>query len=1190
MFLKQLDTVGFKSFAERTKIDFVEGVTAVVGPNGSGKSNIIDAVRWVLGEQSAKSLRGTKMEDVIFQGSDTRHPLNFAEVSLLLNNHSNQLPIDYKEVSITRRVYRSGDSEFYINKQACRLKDIIDLFMDSGLGKEAFTIIGQGKVEEILSSKAEERRAIFEEAAGVLKYKQRKRQAEFKLNETEDNLDRVEDIIHEIEQQINPLEKQAEIAKTYLAKKKELKKIEVSMLITEISKKHKDWKLLLSEIEKMKDQELKLISYIQTREAKLIQNKEANKQVDLKLQDIQQQLLIATEELENAEGRRNLLQERLKHLSENKLNLEKELNQTKEHKKEALSTLEKEKEKLARVSSEHKNINTKIQTLQENLKYTEKELVEQIDHLKADYIQMLNEQAVSKNELNIALNRIKQINKSDERESITHKDKLLNREELKVDLIELENKIVAETKKLNTITNNQENLSNEIKEEEKKYELMRSKLQEAHEKIAKLNSRKETLEEMKESYQGYFYGVKEVLKAQKTGVLSGVYGIVLDLIDVPTKYITAIDTVLGGQAQNIIVQDDASARHSINWLKKENKGRATFLPIESMNERSIPENILSTIETHSGFIGIAAHLIKTEESYIKIINYLMGNIIVSKTLKDANELAKLTNRRYRIVTLEGDVVYPGGSMSGGARKNVNQSLFTREKDLLELTEKLTEFNRRTKLYENDTNEQVHFIEDKKNQLNKVNQSKEDHILFISKLTKSKEEVTIRYHKLNDELLVYDMNQQQFETEKEENTLKIEENKKKLVKLSDKLDEINHEIELLTKKEEENKANHQKLNAERHQLEIRYAESDERLKHHEEIKNRAKKEYNQLVEKENELSKDLNHLIEISNQETTVEDMNHMLNEKEQEKERNLYELNKQRKKLDEMNLLIIDEEREVGEEIKKRDKISSKLQELEVKTNRLDVSLETKISHLQTSYSISFERAKEEYEQIENVAEAKEEVDALKAEIKQLGNVNTGAIEEFKRIKERYVFITAQQKDLLEAKQTLYSVISEMDEEMITLFSNTFYQIQKEFSAVFKELFGGGYAELSLTDPNNLLDTGIDIVARPPGKKLRSLSLLSGGERSLTAIALLFSILKVRPVPFCILDEVEAALDEANVVRFAKYVKMHSDDIQFIVITHRRGTMEEADALYGVTMQESGVSRLVSVRLEDTDFLEEKLN
>ncbi len=1187
MFLKQLDTVGFKSFAERTKIDFVEGVTAVVGPNGSGKSNIIDAIRWVLGEQSAKSLRGTKMEDVIFQGSDSRHALNFAEVTLVLNNELNQLPIDYKEVSITRRVYRSGDSEFFINKQICRLKDIIDLFMDSGLGKEAFTIIGQGKVEEILSSKAEERRAIFEEAAGVLKYKQRKRQAEFKLIETEDNLDRVEDIIHEIEQQIEPLEKQAETAKTYLEKRQILKKVEISMLVTEIAEKHHTWHSILNEITKLKDKEIELSTYIQKEEIKLAKNKEIKHQLETEVEEIQKQLLTATEELENTEGKKNVLQERLKHFTENKTNLERTLNETIEQRVKAIEKLEKENAVFNELSKKQDALFTRVNNVKNKLEYTEEELADQIENLKADYIQKLNEQAVKKNELNLAIKRVEQIKESSESESLNQKEKTSERESLEEKLQEYDELIEKENNYLNEIIKRIKKKTINLDEKENKYETMRNKLQEAHQKIAKLNSRKETLEEMRESFQGYFYGVKEVLKASKENKLSDIHGVVVDLIDVPTDYITAIDTVLGGQAQNVIVKNDVSARKAINWLKKENKGRATFLPIESMSDRSIPENILSKLRSHSGFIGPAAQLIQTDVIYQKVVNNLMGNIIVANTLKSANELAEITNRRYRIVTLEGDVVYPGGSMSGGAKRKVNQSLFTREKDLTELSKKLAEFVERTKAFEKETIQQNHFIKTQKQEIIKENQAKDKQTLYLDQINKEYQNTKAIYQQLNDELLVYDMNQKQMKTEQKEQNEKINKTNEQLLELSVRLTEIDNEIKLLTKKQKVESENQSKLNSELHKLEISFAENDQILKHQKQSNDRAKQDVRTLENKELKLKNELAELNNLRKEELTTEDMSQKVIEKERIKEKISYELTKYRKKLSEINVLITDDERELTEEIKNQKRLSIKLQEKEVKANRLDVSLETQISHLQTTYSISFERASEEYKPTKNISDAKSTVNRLKNEIKNLGNVNTGAIEEFKRIKERYTFMTSQQNDLLEAKQTLYEVISEMDEEMITLFSDTFDQIQKEFTLVFKELFGGGHAELTLSDPNNLLETGIDIVARPPGKKLKSLSLLSGGERSLTAIALLFSILKVRPVPFCILDEVEAALDEANVVRFAKYVKMHSDEIQFIVITHRRGTMEEADALYGVTMQESGVSRLVSVRLEETDYLEE---
>ena len=1185
MFLKQLDTVGFKSFAERTKIDFVNGVTAVVGPNGSGKSNIIDAVRWVLGEQSAKSLRGQKMEDVIFQGSDSRNALNFAEVTLILNNDENQLPIDFDEVSVTRRVYRSGDSEFYINKQACRLKDIIDLFMDSGLGKEAFTIIGQGKIEEILSSKAEERRAIFEEAAGVLKYKQRKRQAEFKLVETEENLNRIEDIIHEIEQQIEPLRKQAETAKVYQEKSEHLKNIEIGLLVTEITQRHEQWENVLTEIKELKDIEVKIKADISIRETKLLSQKEKLIDIDNTLQNLQKLLLTVTEELEKCEGSRNLLIERLKHYEENKKNLELSILQTNEKKKLTKRVYEEEELKLEQLVKSNQELKEELLEIQEKAKSHGTELTLKIEDLKADYIEYLNEEAVNKNELHSTQKRLEQIQAFKQEESSSQNEKVEKRASLESELNKLKEHIELKESEIYKIDNEIDQKEDKFKIEQTNLNEMREKIHRANEQIATLSSRKETYEEMRDSYQGYFYGVKEVLKAADDKKVANVEGIVLDLISVPSDYITAIDTILGAQSQHVVVKDDQAARESINWLKKENKGRATFLPLASISERHIPEKLLSELQNYSGFINVAANIIQTADKYKKLVYHLMGNALVVKTLKDANEVAKMSGRRYRVVTLEGDVVYPGGSMSGGAKKKTNQSLFTREKDLAILTKKLDDYTERTANFKNTINSKKIEINHLDDEIKTLRVSKYDMNELLSDLALKHTLIENQYNKFNDDLLVYDLNMKQNVEERnhllskeKELTIKLKENKMKLLKTNDQINELNTKLTTFNTNEEENKA-------QLHNLEIKIAESEERIKNQRNTAIRTKNEFKEVLCSNNALKEELKELVKAHANENTEVNMDDQIIIKQKEKDKIEYTLSQTRKSINQLSTAIEDEERDVKEEEKERLKLMSVIQNKEVSANRLDVSLETRITHLQTEYIMSFERANELYEKVTDIETVKQEVTHLKSEITRLGTVNLGAIEEFERIEERYLFLTTQQKDLLDAKQTLYNVISEMDEEMVALFSETFEQIQKEFEVVFKELFGGGYAKLSLTDPNNMLDTGIDIIAQPPGKKLRSLGLLSGGERALTALALLFSILKVRPVPFCILDEVEAALDEANVIRFAKYVKMHSEDIQFIVITHRRGTMEEADVLYGVTMQEPGISRLVSVRLEEADAL-----
>ncbi|MUK89944.1 chromosome segregation protein SMC [Ornithinibacillus sp. L9] len=1185
MFLKRLESVGFKSFAERINVDFVPGVTAVVGPNGSGKSNITDAIRWVLGEQSAKSLRGSKMEDIIFQGSDTRKALNVAEVSLVLDNSDQALPLDYEEVSVTRRVYRSGESEFYINKQSCRLKDIVDLFMDSGLGREAFSIISQGKVEEILSSKAEERRTIFEEAAGVLKYKQRKKKAEYKLAETQENLNRVEDIIHEIEQQIDPLEEQAETAKEYVKQKDLLKEQEISLLITEIEKLHGEWQELLQDIDQEKMKEIEVKTAIQQKEAKLENERQEIEKIDDAIEELQSKLLSTTQLLEQYEGKKQVFHERSKHFEENKEKLEAQKHDTTVRIEKLEEELAAERDKLKELQTERQQTKELVQQLEAKLTTEQENIAEQIEELKSEYIEFLNDQAALRNERQSIQQQLQQITTKKDKQAEKFQDLITLRDEY-TQLKEDKGKQLKEVEKTyQDKSMEQQQLKKDLEQGRASFQESQTKLYQGYQYIEKLKSKKETLEEMKEDFQGFFQGVKAVLKAREERVLEDIHGAVIELVDVPKDYITAIETVLGGQAQHIIVENDQSARSAISWLKQTNNGRATFLPLASIQPRFIIHDSLMKIKSHPGFIGVASELVSTTDKYKRAIDHLMGHVVITKTLKDANEIAKLVNRKYRIVTLDGDVVNPGGSMSGGAQKKTNQSLFTREKDLQELTNKLEDFQQKAINFEQQVNEQKRQNVDKENKLATLEQDLNDKQITLQQVRTAYNEVEMKLNSLDENLSMYDQDKQQFNQERDQLENRDRDITEKLSHIEAKLSTIQEEINVLTKQETEFKENQEQLQNELHQKQVSLAEQEERTRNQRDKTNTLQAQLQELDEQLTIYTKDLDELLAMKHSDETEEEINASIQGTKAEKESITTSIQDLRSERTKRTQLMQDQERELKQESKHHQTLSQAIQQKEVKANRLDVELENRLSLLQTEYTITYEKAKQVYKQVEDIDEAKSKVKEIKWSIEQLGTVNLGAIDEFERISERYSFLTEQKNDLVDAKETLYSVIAEMDAEMEKLFDETFTQIKEEFAIVFKELFGGGRAELKLTDPKSLLDTGVDIIAQPPGKKLQNLGLLSGGERALTAIALLFAILRVRPVPFCVLDEVEAALDEANVVRFAKYVKMYSENTQFIVITHRKGTMEEADVLYGVTMQESGVSRLVSVRLEETKEL-----
>ncbi|MFD1360309.1 chromosome segregation protein SMC [Lentibacillus salinarum] len=1185
MYLKRLESVGFKSFAERISIDFVPGVTSVVGPNGSGKSNITDAIRWVLGEQSARSLRGSKMEDVIFQGSDTRRALNVAEVTLVLDNSDKELPLDYEEVSVTRRVYRSGESEFYLNKQSCRLKDIVDLFMDSGLGREAFSIISQGKVEEILSSKADERRSIFEEAAGVLKYKQRKKKAEYKLAETQENLNRVEDIIHEIEQQIEPLKEQAETARQYLDKKEQLKQYDISLLITEIEQLHGEWQGLLDELEKEKTDELNQKTAIQTKESELEQERQALQKLDETIEQLQANLLSTTQQLEQYEGKKHVFNERTKHFSENKEKLEAQKKETAERIEMLKYELSQENVKRSSLQESRDETKDRVKQLQANLTTDRENIVEQIEELKSDYIEYLNQQAAKRNEKQSIQQQLDQIAGKKDKQVEKFEDLLAERQDLSTNTEKLKSDYARQEAIYQTKSQEVQHMKEDLTAKRHAFQEAQTKLYQGYQHIEKLKSKKEMLEDMKEDFQGFFYGVKAVLKAREEKKLDGIHGAVIELVDVPKQYITAIETVLGGQAQHVVVNDDKKARQAISWLKKTNSGRATFLPLSSIQARFVPKDMLAKAADHSGFVGVASDLVSAPSEFQKAVNHLMGHVLVAKTLKDANEIAGLVKRKHRVVTLEGDVVNPGGSMSGGAQKKSKQSLFTREKDLQDVTEKLEDFQQKANTFEKQVDKQKRAI----SQLEQAIATEEDQASKeqerLQEMRASCKEAEMKLASLNDNLALYDQDKQQFDQDTSDLTSRDEQLTKELDTISEQLKTTQQQIDKLTEQETAFQENQDQLKEDYQQAQVTLAEQEERLKNQREKTNSLQTQLSDYQEQYDVVANDLNELLDMQNAEETEEEIEAKISEAKTTKDTVTAKIQEMRANRSERTQLLQDQDRELKEENKQHQAFKEAIQEKEVKANRLDVELENRLSRLQTEYTMTFEKAMQDYDKTDNIQETQSMVEQIKQAINQLGTVNLGAIDEHDRISERYDFLSGQQTDLVEAKQTLHAVIAEMDEEMEKRFGATFGQIKEEFSLVFKQLFGGGKAELKLTDPKNLLDTGVEIIAQPPGKKLQHLGLLSGGERALTAIALLFAILRVRPVPFCVLDEVEAALDEANVVRFAKYLQTYSDNTQFIVITHRKGTMEESDVLYGITMQESGVSRLVSVRLEETEEL-----
>ncbi|WP_286231466.1 chromosome segregation protein SMC [Neobacillus mesonae] len=1185
MFLKRLDIIGFKSFADRISVDFVTGVTAVVGPNGSGKSNITDAIRWVLGEQSAKSLRGSKMEDIIFAGSDTRRPLNFAEVTLTLDNEDQGLAIDYNEVSVTRRVSRSGESEFLINKQPCRLKDIVDLFMDSGLGREAFSIISQGKVEEILNSKAEERRTIFEEAAGVLKYKNRKKKAEGKLSETQENLNRVNDILHELETQVEPLKIQASMAKDYLEKKEELEKFEVALTVYEIEELNGKWEGLSKQLEEHQQEEIKLSSELQLKEAKIIEMRDQISAVDESISELQNVLLHASEELEKLEGRKEVLKERRKNAAQNKEQLKNNIDEL----SDKIAGLEQNRKSLAesvgQLEMQVQKLRALLREKQERLLLFGENIDETIDALKGEYIELLNEQAGSKNELKY----IKEQSLAQQRKTVRLDEEnakfLLERQKAEEKRSDIEKRLEEIGQRLNTQVVSYRELQRHLEALKNNYQKQEKTLYQAYQLLQQAKSKKDMLEELEEDYSGFFQGVKEVLKARGSK-LEGIEGAVAELINVPKEYGTALETALGGSLQHIVVDTEQNARTAIQYLKQHSFGRATFLPLSVMKGRPLSQVQIQLIKGHSSFIGTAASLVQFEEKYTEVMNNLLGSVVVTRDLKGANELAKLLQYRVRLVTLEGDVVNPGGSMTGGTVKQKTSSLLTRKGELEDLKAKLVIMEEKTAALEATVKSLKEKVREEEEQLEALRKAGEELRISEQTLKGDLREAELEEKNINERLSIYDLEKSQYSEEISNLAKRKEDITQALADYQKQIAELDQQIIQLTEQKTQDLSSKEALTTEINDLKVEFASKNEQYSHTKERFTAIKAEIEESKQKLSILTDDLNLLsTEMSSSSSGEEQLETAAKRKQQDKETTLKLITSRRQERLELQDSLENLEMEARELKRLHKGMTVVLKDEEVKLNRLDVELENRLARLREEYLLSFEGAKEQFLLTVPVEEARKKVKLIKLAIDELGNVNIGAIEEYERVSERFEFLTEQKTDLQEAKDTLFQVIDEMDDEMKKRFKQTFEGIREHFEPVFRVLFGGGRADLILTEPEDILNTGVEIVAQPPGKKLQNLGLLSGGERALTAIALLFSILKVRPVPFCILDEVEAALDEANVQRFSQYLKRYSTETQFIVITHRKGTMEEADVLYGVTMQESGVSKLVSVRLEDTKEL-----
>lgn len=1171
VFLKRIEAQGFKSFADKVNIKFDSGVTAVVGPNGSGKSNITDAIRWVLGEQSARVMRGSKMEDVIFDGTENRNPMNSASVSLILDNSKKVLGDD-DEVVISRKLYRSGDSEYFINKEKAKLKNITELFMDSGLGKNAYNIISQGQVDEILNAKPQERRKIIEEAAGVMKYKSRKIESEKRLDETKQNLLRVHDIIEEISSRVERLERESAVAEEYLALKEEMTESDIEVTVY-------DAKLLLEQLNDLKSQidkeEETLKSSREKLESILSEQTELNTERDnLEAEEkrLNNQLLEDSRALEKIEGRIALYAER----ETNKETLKEDLNQRLQKNNTEISKLEKslkeETEKKDLLVKECADLDKKIKDKQREITVISDGNDTDIEDLKDQYYQLMVEKTTLEN---------------DKRRNNDEQSKIQNNIQYKSERLE---SLLQETKeaeeKLTALKTESEQTEKDLTEARSAYREAKAKLDDlnqgydqaksdynrAQNFIQNQQSKLDMLKNMEENYQGYYPGVRAVLKNKDN--IPGIIGPVGELISAAPEYMTALDTALGQASQNIVMDVEHNARTAIQYLKQKKLGFATFLPLDTIKERHLSVDIENALQSSGVDYQVLSEVTDIDRAYRKVILHLLNTTVVVKNLEDASVLSRASGQRVRIITLDGDIVMPGGAMSGGS-KNRKGSIMETKKEIADISEKVN-------AYKSQTTE----LESRVNRLS-------EQILEATAELKSQEgsgvELSEQYDEEQREIakLEYALQSKRDsanEIQKEVDSLStgqdLENLDQQIDNLSVKMTDIETSINMMSRSNEEKDKELERLSKEIQELnndkiskdgDVRYTTASiSRLKASLEDLN------NQLLNIESEIS-----MVDDDLSEMNIGDLESNKSELTEAVE----SIKKAQQSCDEKLLKVKESLKSIaGKETALRAEIDDsqmRLRNQSAELEGVDTRLENKLAYISDNYKMTYELAVSQFDSFDNIEEKRQKISLNKKSIEELGPVNLGSIDEFKTVNERFTFLKEQETDLIEARQTLLDVIAEMDEEVSVRFKDTFIQVNDYFQDVFTEMFGGGRAELRLQEEDNYLDSGIEIFAEPPGKKLSSLSLLSGGERALTAISLLFSVLRVKVSPFIILDEVEAALDEANVLRYARYLKKLSHDTQFIVITHRKGTMEESDRLFGVTMQEKGVTKLISVDLKN---------
>lgn len=1177
MYLKSIEMQGFKSFADKTKVVFDRGVTAVVGPNGSGKSNITESLRWALGESSAKSLRGGKMPDVIFSGTESRKALNYASVVVTLDNSTGFIANKQKEIKVERHIYRSGDSEYLIDGQKVRLRDIHDLFMDTGLGRDSFSIISQGRVEAIFNSKPEERRAIFEEAAGVLKYKTRKKETESKLAQAQGNLDRLDDIIYELDNQVKPLEKQAQTAKKFLELDGQRKELYLDVLVAQLSLGKEKLSEKEAELESVKTE---LTSYYKQRSELEQENqnlKEKRHRLSEQLEREQAVLLDLTKLISDLERKIEVHKLESSQNESSRQEAQARLENLLTRREQLAEQIEQKQETLAQLDSSLSSLKDDIAAVDKEISYFSEDPDQVLDHLREQYVALMQEEAEASNRLTkIQQDIANQISLSESKSEDLAR--LQTEKQTAQEVLDKSRKSLEEADHvLRQLLESYQTKKTELDQTQTAYQAEQGRLFDLLDQLKGKQARQSSLEAILKNHSNFYAGVKAVLQAAPS--LGGIIGAVSEQLTFDTRYQTALEIALGGASQNVIVEDEATAKRAIAFLKEKRQGRATFLPLTTIKPRQLSGQQVSLLESSEGFLGLASDLVTYQPNLDAIFQNLLGTIAIFDTIDHANQAARATKFQVRMVTMDGAEIRPGGAFAGGSNRNNSTTFIKPELDALlgEIAELSSQLQ-----------EQESLVAAKKTSLDQTREALETIKAEGEEARLDQQSARIHQEQAENRLAQlsaqYDLQMSQVSptilTELEEAAAKEEVN---VQALNEKKLALDQQINQVRDNRDSIQESLQKLQTQKGQLTLEQAELTSQLRF-EQTDLRRLQEEKVVADKEISLLEDMIDQKLEALEDTSIEILEEQLQAAFDKQNQTNQILIRLKFELEDIDGQFEDLEERLQQARTKNDDLIRKQAKLEADCEQAGDKLRTLLGNLTEHFKLSFEAAQSQAKEVENLAVAEQSLKDLERAIRALGPVNLDAIEQYDEVNNRLTFLNEQRTDILSARDLLLDTIHEMDDEVKERFKVTFEAIRESFKQTFKQMFGGGSADLILTE-GDLLTAGVEISVQPPGKKIQSLNLMSGGEKALSALALLFSIIRVKTIPFVILDEVEAALDEANVKRFGDYLNRFDKESQFIVVTHRKGTMAAADAMYGVTMQESGVSKIVSVKLKDVEKL-----